>query len=76
MIERMYNVKEVADILHKSPKTIRRYIREGVLNARRSGKKSFVIAESELKTYMKPAISEEERVKRLVELSLSKIRVV
>ena len=73
MIERLYNIKEVAEILHKSVKTVRRYIREGYLHARLSGKRSFVIPESELNTFMKPAVSEEERVKKLVAERLSKL---
>ena len=73
MIERMYTVKETADVLRKSPKTVRRYIRDGLLCARRAGLKSVVVPESELKRFMEPDnLSEEQRLFRLVDEELAK----
>ncbi len=66
MIERMYNIKETAKILHKHPKTVRRYVKDGSLHALRSGVRSIVIPESALNKFMNVGISEEERVRRLV----------
>ena len=66
MIERMYTIQETAEILRKSPKTIRRYVRNGLLPAKRSGLRSLVIPEPELNKFMNIGVSEEERVRRLV----------
>jgi excisionase family DNA binding protein len=62
----MYTVQETAEVLRKSVKTVRRYIREGLLSVHRSGKKSVVVPESELKEYMKMEVTEEQRVCHLV----------
>ena len=63
MIERMYTIKETAEVLRKSPKTVRRYIKQGILSVHRSGPKSVVISESELKRFMAPPLrSEQSRV--------------
>ena len=72
MIERMYTVQETAEVLRKSPKTVRRYIREGLLCARKSGLKSVVIPESALNSFMKFELTEEQRVLKLVNERLSR----
>ena len=73
MIERMYTVQETAEILRKSPKTIRRYIANGLLSARRSGVRSVVVPESELNRFMKPVeITEEQRLFKLVDDKITK----
>jgi|APSaa5957512622_1039677.scaffolds.fasta_scaffold381291_1 excisionase family DNA binding protein len=59
MIERMYTVNETAEVLRKSPKTVRRYIQNGLLSALRSGPRSVVVAESELKKFMEPPVKNE-----------------
>jgi len=71
MIERMYTIKETAEVLRKSPKTVRRYVLSGLLPALRSGPKTYVISESELKKFMHVGISDDERVKQLVNKRMS-----
>ena len=77
MIARMYTLKYTAELLKKSIKTVMRYVQLGMLSARRSGVKSVVIHESELDRFMKPEISETERVRKLVDerMSQSKFKV-
>ena len=50
--ERLYTVKEVCEILHKTRRTIYAYIRSGQLKAHRPGKKNFLIAESDLNEFI------------------------
>jgi len=71
MIERMYTIKETAEVLRKSPKTVRRYVQSGLLPALRSGPKSFVIPESELNKFMYVELSDDERVRQLVNNRMS-----
>ena len=74
MIERMYSIKETAEVLRKSPKTVRRYVHQGMLSVRKSGPRSVVIPESELKRFMLPDdASEEQRLFKLVDEELAKI---
>ena len=74
MIERMYSIKETAEVLRKSVKTVRRYVQQGLLSVRRSGLKSVGIPESELKQFMESAMMyEEQRLFRLVDDKLSQI---
>ena len=73
MIERMYTVQETAEVLRKSPKTVRRYIRNGLLPVLRSGPRSVVVAEGELKKFMHTDSSmEEKRVFQLLHDRASK----
>ena len=68
MIERMYSLKETAEVLRKSVKTVRRYVQSGMLSARRSGINSVVIPESELERFMEPVQDREElRVLKLLQ---------
>lgn len=59
MIERMHTVQDTAEILRKSPKTVRRYVQNGLLSAHRSGLRSVVIPESEINKFMNLGVSEE-----------------
>ena len=73
MIERMYTIKETAEVLRKSPKTVRRYVQSGLLPALRSGLRSVVIPESEIKRYMSSyTISEEQRIGSLIDKEIAK----
>jgi len=75
MIERMYSIKETAEVLRKSPKTVRRYVHQGILSVLRSGPRSVVIPETELKRFMMPDDStEEQRLFKLVDEELAKTR--
>ena len=47
----MYTADQVAEILHLHPKTIRRFIRQGTLKARKVGKQ-WRITERELKDFI------------------------
>lgn len=51
-ISRLYTVAEVAEVLRAHPKTVRRWIDEGKLVARRPGRK-FLIPEQELKHFIR-----------------------
>jgi len=66
MIERMYTIQETAEVLRKSVKTVRRYVRDGLICARKSGVRSVVIPESSLNKFMKVELTEEQRVIQLV----------
>jgi len=73
MIERMYTIQETAEVLRKSVKTVRRYVRDSLLSVRRAGPNSVVVPESELKRFMEPDItSEEQRLFQLVDDELAK----
>lgn len=51
--DRLLRIKEVAEILGRSPKTIRRYIKEGRIVACRQGKRGWYgVLTSELHAYL------------------------
>ena len=55
----MYTLKEVAEILGVSKRTVRRYIQEGYLTAFRVGDRIIKISEEDLNNIFKPMRSEE-----------------
>lgn len=55
-LEKLYTVREVCEILHKTRRTIYAYIRSGQLKAHRPGKKNFLIAESDLDEFIKNGV--------------------
>jgi len=67
----MYTIKETAEVLRKSPKTVRRYVQSGLLPARRSGLKSIVIPESKLIQFMEPETNKE--VKRITKTTMDRV---
>jgi len=50
---KMYTVQEVAEILHVSPRTVRRLIERGELQAVRISKRLIRILEQDLQNYLK-----------------------
>ena len=50
--EKLYTVKEVCEILHKKSRTVYAYIRSGQLKASKPGKKDYLIAESDLNSFI------------------------
>ena len=74
MIERMYTVQETAEVLRKSPKTVRRYIQNGLLPVLRSGPRSVVVAEGDLKKFMEPPVKNEtQRLYDKIDLQFDRI---
>jgi excisionase family DNA binding protein len=50
--EQLYTVGQVADMLHLTKRTILTYIKDGKLEASRTGRK-FLISETTIKNYLK-----------------------
>ena len=70
----MYTLKEVAEILGVSKRTVRRYIQEGYLTAFRVGDRIIKISEEDLNNIFKPMRSEEEsRVLAVVDEVISSL---
>jgi len=70
----MYTLKEVAEILGVSKRTVRRYIQEGYLPAYRLGDRFIKVSEKDLNEFLKPLRSEEEsRVMAVVDEAISSL---
>ena len=71
---KLYTIKEVAEFMDVSKRTVRRYIEEGFLPAYKLGDRLIKISKDDLNEFLKPLRSDEElRVLGLVDDVISSL---